>query len=122
VFAVNVHELEIKLREALGIWGLKHEGDGISIVFTLHGDGIIVRSTFKDLGEVLELHAHRDVAVAAIVLKAVRAELKGDEGDMGGIHGLQTKSSAVAIKIGVINEVLNGLNDLQKGKDHHSSI
>jgi len=112
MFRVNVHELEIKLGQSLGIWGFKHEGDGVSVVLTLHGDGIIVRSALEDLGEVLELHTHGDVAVAAIVLKTVRAELEGDEGDMGGIHGLQAKSRAVAIKIGVINEVLDGLNDL----------
>jgi len=57
----------------------------------LHGDDVIVVGTVQHLDHVLQVHAHAQVAVTSVVLKPVGAQLQGDQGDVAGIHGLQTR-------------------------------
>jgi len=48
------------------------------------------------------LPTHRDVAVIAVVLKALKSEEEPDEGDMTGVHGLEGEHSGGAVKVYVI--------------------
>ena len=59
-----------------------------------------------------EVHAHGHVAVAAVVLEAVRSEEEGHEGDVGGVHRLEREAVVGAVEVGVGDEILDGLEHL----------
>ena len=52
---------------------LEHEGDGVGTVVGLDSDDVVVAGAAEHLGHVVEVHAHGEVAVAAIVLEALGA-------------------------------------------------
>ena len=59
-----------------------------------------------------EVHAHGHVAVAAVVLEAVRSEEEGHEGDVGGVHRLEREAVVGAVEVGIGDEILDGLKHL----------
>lgn len=59
-----------------------------------------------------EVHAHGHVAVAAVVLEAVRSEEEGHEGDVGGVHRLEREAVVGAVEVGIGDEILDGLEHL----------
>ncbi len=52
----------------------------------LHGQDIVAAHALEDLGHVVQADAHAEVAVAAEVLKAVRAQLFLVCGALAGVH------------------------------------
>ena len=94
------------------ILALKHEGDGVAAVLSLHGDDVIVAGALEHLGHVVEVHAHAEGAVAPEVVEAVRAQHEGHEGDMGRVHGLEAEPGRGAIKVGICHQILDGLQHL----------
>jgi len=46
------------------------------------------------------------------VLESLRAEEKGDEGHVAGVHGLHREARGGAVEVGVGDEILDGLDDL----------
>jgi hypothetical protein len=52
---------------------LEHEGDGVGTVIGLYGDDVVVTGAPEHLGHVVEVHAHGEVAVAAVVLEPLGA-------------------------------------------------
>ena len=57
---------------------------------------------------------HADVAVAAVMLEAVCAQGQGHQADMARVHGLQAEAAVVAVEVGILDEVLDGLHHLQQ--------
>lgn len=51
--------------------GLEHEGDGVGAVVSLDGDDVVIAGAAQHLGHVVKIHAHGEVAVAAVVLEAL---------------------------------------------------
>jgi len=50
------------------------------------------------------------------VLEAIGLELHGDEGDVGGVHGLEGNARGRAVEVGLGDEILDGLDELlEKG-------
>ena len=54
----------------------------------------------------------RHIAVAAEVLEAVLAQLERHERHVRGVHGLKRDAGAGAVKVGLLHEVLHGLDKL----------
>lgn len=91
---------------------LKHEGDGVAAIVGLEGDDVIVSGTLQHLGHVVEVHAHGDVAVAAIVLEALGSEEQSHQSHVARVHGLKRKPGGRAVEVGIVHQVLDGLHNL----------
>lgn len=97
VLAVDVHKFELKVRNTVLVRRLKHKGDLIAIVASLHRNDIIVPSALQDLAHVSQIYSlhnlefeqhrydtyglgeactlrlyHGEIAIAAIVFEAIR--------------------------------------------------
>ena len=59
------------------------------------------------------LPTHGNISIAAVVIEAIRSKSQRNKRYMTGIHGLKAETSAVAVEVSIINQVLNGLNHLQ---------
>ena len=69
------------------------------------------------------LPAHGDVAVAAVVLEALKSEEERDEGNMVGVHGLEGEPYGGAVEVCIVHELLDGLqNLLQEGALHETEF
>jgi hypothetical protein len=91
---------------------LEHECDGVRSIVGLDGDDVVVAGAAEHLGHVIEVHAHGEVAVAAVVLEPLGAEEQGDERDVAGVHGLQREPGPGAVKVGIGDQLADGLQDL----------
>ena len=67
----------------------------------LHCDDVIIVCAIEHLNHVFQVHAHADVPVTSVVLKAIRAQVEGDERDMTGVHGLKGKARCAAVEVGI---------------------
>ena len=54
----------------------------------------------------------RTVAVAAVVLEALLAQVQGHEGDVRRVHGLHGEARGGAVEVGVRHQVLHRLQQL----------
>lgn len=61
------------------------------------------------------LLTHADIPVAAVVLKAVCPQGQRHQADMARVHRLQAEAAVVAVEVGILDQVLDGLHDLQGG-------
>ncbi|KAJ1390317.1 hypothetical protein SESBI_37532 [Sesbania bispinosa] len=90
----------------------EHEGDGIAAIIGLDGDDVVVAGAFQHLGHVIEVHAHGDVAVAAVVLKPFRPKQQRHQSHVTGVHGLKGEPGGRAIEVRIVNQVLDRLEHL----------
>ena len=110
-------------------WGFKHEVDLLGIVVGLHSDSVVAASTLEHLHllghrereadikhsrwrggrmrmtthHALDVEAHGDVAITAIVLKAVGVEEEGDKRHMAAVHRLKREACAAAVEVTICN-------------------
>ena len=59
------------------------------ILISLESNGVSGIGQLHDLGEVGDVDAEDDVAIAPVLLKALHAQIQGHKGDVGSVHGLQ---------------------------------
>lgn len=59
-----------------------------------------------------EVHAHGQVAVAAVRVEALRAQGELHQGDVGRVHALQVHAARADVPAGLVDEVLKGLQHL----------
>lgn len=59
-----------------------------------------------------EVHAHSQVAVAAVGVEALRPQGELHQGDVGRVHALQIYAAGANIPAGLVDEVLEGLQHL----------
>merc|ERR1719347_1924860 len=81
-------------------------------VLGLDGHNVVVGSTLEDLGHTGQVHAHGELTVTAELVKAISAQVHGDEGHVAVVHGLKLNASIAAIPGGLIEQVLQGLQNL----------
>ena len=60
---LNVHELQVKVADSLGVGRLKHEGEDLGSVLGLEGDGVVVSAALQDLAQVGGVEAKGNLAV-----------------------------------------------------------
>ncbi|KAM2617877.1 hypothetical protein COP2_035808 [Malus domestica] len=94
------------------IGAFEHEGDGIAAVVSLDGDDVIISGAPEHLGHVAEVHTHGDVAVASVVLEALRSEKEGNECHVAEVHDLKGEVGGRVVEVGVVHQVLDRLQHL----------
>ena len=109
---INVHKLDIVFADAVCIGALENQVYDIGRVFSLEGEDVIRLRGAEHLCKGDEVNSQRDVAIAAVRGEAFSFEHHGDEGDMGVVHGLEGDSGVIAVKVAILDEVFDGINDL----------
>lgn len=109
-------KIKQKRRDYLGIrnitWTFKHESDSVASIISFNGNNIIISSALQHLGHIVEIHSHGEVPITAIMLKAFGSEEESDERHVAGIHGLKGEATGGAVEVGIVDELLDGLQDL----------
>jgi len=75
VFGVDVHELQLEVRDSIFLGALEHEGDGVALIRRLEGDYVVTAGAFEHLRHGFKTDAEAHVAVATELLETVLAEL-----------------------------------------------
>lgn len=114
VLLVNVHKLDIILAQTVGLSALEHQVNGIGGVLRLEGENIFILGGTQNLGQGAKVDAESDVAVAAVWGEALCAEKHGDQGNMGVVHGLEGDTRVITVEVAVLNQVLDGVDDLME--------
>lgn len=109
---VNVHKLDIVLANAVRIGTLKDQVHHVGRVLGFESKDVILLSGTEHLCERDEVDSERDIAVAAVGGEAFGFEHHGDESDMGVVHGLEGDAGIIAIEVAVLDEILDGVDDL----------
>lgn len=68
------NKIQKKEREWICTRAFEHEGNAVSAVIGLDRDHVFVAGALEHLGHIVEVHAHGEVAVAAVMLEALRSE------------------------------------------------
>lgn len=108
----NKTKYKKKEREWSCTRAFEHEGNAVTAVIGLDSDDVFVAGAFEHLGHVVEVHAHGEVAVAAVVLEALRSEEEGHQGHVARIHGLEREPRRRAVEVGVVDQVLGRFQNL----------
>lgn len=110
---VNVHELEIVLVQPVRLRALEHEVDHVGRVVGLDGQDIFILSGAEHLGQGDEVDAEGDVSVASVRGEGFGEELHRDQRHVGVIHGLEGNAGIIAVKVAVLHEVSDGIDNLE---------
>lgn len=109
---VNVHELDVVLAQPVALRALEHQVDDIRRILGLECENVIVLCAAQDLGKGGEVDAERKVAIAAEGREGFGLEHHGDESDVGVVHGLERDAGVIAVEVAVLDEILDGVDDL----------
>lgn len=109
---IDVHQLEFVLTHPVGGGGVEPESDDVGHVLGLDHQHLVSLRRPHDLGERAEVEAEGEVAVASEEGEGVDLEHHRDEGDVGVVHRLEGDAFIVAVEVAVLDEVLDGLDDL----------
>lgn len=109
---VNVHELEVVLADAVVVAALKDEVEHVGGVLGLEGQDVLVLGGAQHLGQRRQVDTQRNVAVAAVGREALGLEHHGHERDVRVVHGLQGNARVIAVEVAVLDQVLDGVDDL----------
>lgn len=111
---VNVHKLEVILGDTVVIGRLKDEVELIGGVLSLEGEDVLVLGSAQHLGQRRQVDAKGNVAVASVRAEAVGLEHHRHERDVGVVHGLQRDTAVIAVEIAVLDEILDGVDHLER--------
>lgn len=109
---VNVHELDVVLAQPVALGALEDQVDDIRRVLRLEGEDVFVLCATEDFCEGGEVDAEGKVAVATEGREGFGLEHHGDQGDVGVVHGLERNTGVIAVEVAVLDEVLDGVDDL----------
>lgn len=110
---VDVHELDIVLADSVALGALEDQVDDIRRVLRLEGEDVFILCATEDFCEGGEVDAEGKVAVAAEGREGLGLEHHGHEGDVRVVHGLERNAGVIAVKVAVLYEVLDGVDDLE---------
>mmetsp|Transcript_24124 Transcript_24124/g.75398 ORF Transcript_24124/g.75398 Transcript_24124/m.75398 type:complete len:257 (+) Transcript_24124:462-1232(+) len=77
VLRVDVHELELKVRDAVGVLVLEHEVHRVAVLVRLESHDVVIVAALEYLAHGAEVDAQRHIAVTPEVVEAVRAQKQG---------------------------------------------
>lgn len=110
---INIHELEVVLADAVVLAALKDNVEHVGRILGLERQDILVLGSAQHLGQRGQVETQGDVAVAAVRGEALSLEHHGYEGHVRVVHGLEGDARVIAVKVAVLDEVLDGVNDLR---------
>lgn len=109
---INVHKLQIVLAQSIVCAALEDQVQHIGGVLSLESKDIVILGGTKNLGEGCEVDTEGDVAIASIRGETLGLEHHGDEGDVGVVHGLESDTGVIAVKVAVLDEIFDGIDHL----------
>lgn len=112
MFLVNVHELEVVLADAVVLAALKHQVQDIRCVLGFERQNVLALSSSQHLGQRRQVDTEGNVAVASVGREAFGLEHHRHEGDVRVVHGLQGDARVIAVKVAVLDEILDGVDNL----------
>jgi len=112
LLAVNVHEFELKVGNAILPGTLEHQRQGVPVVLGLQGDDIVIPCALENLPHVRGIEPQADGSVTPEVVEAAGTQTNGHEGDVGVVHGLDGHLVVGAVDVGLLDEVFQRLNEL----------
>lgn len=115
---VNIHELNIILAETVGLSTLEHQVDSIRRVFGLQRQDVFILGSAQNLGQRDQVDTEGNVTVAAVWRETLSTEQHGDEGNVRVVHGLEGDTGVIAVEVAVLNEVLDGVDDLREFREY----
>lgn len=109
---INVHEFQVVLADPILGHILKQQVQDIGRVLGSQGDDVVALGRAQDLGQRGQVDAQGNVAVASVGSETLGLEHHGHERDVGVIHGLQGDARVIAVKVAVLDQILDGIHDL----------
>lgn len=92
--------------------GLKDEINGLTTIISTDGNRIIIASTLDNLAHGSKIDTNGHGTVTPVLLKPISPHQEHHQDDVGAVHGLQTHPTRGELKVGIIDQVLEGLDDL----------
>jgi hypothetical protein len=115
VLLVNVHQLKVVLRNSVVLAVLKNQAQRIGRVLGLERHHVLILRRPENLLQRNKVDSERDVTVTAVESESFRLKVHGDKRDVGVVHSLELDSGVIAVEVAVLNEVLDGIDDLGGG-------
>jgi hypothetical protein len=112
VLLVDVHELDIILADTVVLGVLKDEAEHVRRILRLQRQGIVVLGRAQHLLQTAEVDSQRDVSVAAELSKSLRLQMHRHQRYVRVVHRLQRDSRVIAVEVAILDQVLDGIDDL----------
>ena len=116
---IDVHQLDVILADSVRIAALKDEVDDIGRIFSFQCKDVFILGCSQNFGQRVEIDAKGNVAVASEGREHLCFEHHRHKGDMGVVHGLEGDAGVIAVKIAVLDEIFDGIDDLLKVSNRH---
>jgi hypothetical protein len=84
----NIHKLEIKVGDSVLVGRFEDQGEGVSLLFTLEYNNVVICGTFQDLGQIWSVDTEGERFVATVEIETFRFKKDGTERNVRRIHGL----------------------------------
>ena len=66
----------------------------------------------QDLGHAVKVHSHGKLPVASELVKTIMTKVHSNKGNVAVVHGLELDTRVTAVPCGLLEQVLDGLQDL----------
>ena len=109
---INIHELDIILAYTVALRALKHQVDNIWRILCLQCEDVFVLGAAENFCEREEINAEGDITVAAVWREGFGLQHHRDKRDVGVVHSLERDPGVIAIKVAVLDQVLDGIDNL----------
>jgi hypothetical protein len=112
VLLVDVHELDIILADTVVLGVFEDQAEHVRRVLRLQRQGIIALRRTQHLLQTAQVDSQRDVPVASELREALRLQMHRHQRDVRVVHRLQRNSRIIAVKVAILDQVLDGIDDL----------
>jgi hypothetical protein len=109
---VNIHKLQVILAQPVALAALENQVQNIRSILSLDCQDILILGGTQDFGEGSEVDTECNVAVASVWGEGLGLQHHGDERDVGIVHGLESNAGVIAVEVAVLDEILDGIDDL----------
>ena len=110
---INVHQLNVIFAQTVLLRALKNQVDNIRRVLRFECQDIFVLGAAQHLHQGAEVDTEGDVSVASEGGEGFGFEHHGDQGNVGVVHGLQRHAGVIAIEVAVLDQILDGIDNLR---------
>merc|ERR1719336_2636984 len=112
VFALNLHQLQIEVSDAVVTSTLALEADCVSTTLPAELQGVGRPTHLQDLREGIHVHPQTRGPVALEVCESRLTQQERDQCNMRTVHGLHLQALLAAIEIHIFAKIFHSVNDL----------
>lgn len=109
---IDIHELDVILANPVRRVVLEDEVHNIRRILSLDGENVLVLGSAEHFGERAKIDTEGDVAIAAERCEGFGAQQHGYESNVGVVHGLEGNARVIAVKVAVLDKVLDCVDNL----------